>query len=158
MPTQRIIKKYPNRRLYDTESSHYITLAGVRALVMAGIDFKVVDNATEEDLTRSILLQIMLEEEAGGEPLFSAKMLGQMIRFYGGTIQGVFTKYLEDSLDIFAREQKQLQETFGGTPLETLGRMARHNMEMWAEMQQSILRASGFPVGRSDPAEKDPKE
>lgn len=153
MPVQRIIKKYPNRRLYDTESSRYITLADVRELVMAGADFKVVDTTSEEDLTRSILLQIMLEEEAGGEPLFSAKMLGQMIRFYGGTIQGVFTKYLEDSLDIFAREQQQLRETFGGTPLEAMSKMARHNMQLWAEMQKSILRASGLAQTRRDESE-----
>lgn len=158
MPLQRIIKKYPNRRLYDTESSRYITLADVRGLVMAGTDFKVVDTSNDEDLTRSILLQIMLEEEAGGEPLFSAKMLGQMIRFYGGTIQGVFTKYLEDSLDIFAREQQQLREAFGGTPLEAMSKMARHNMELWAEMQQSILRASGLSADRRAESEREPNK
>ena len=144
MPGPRIIKKYPNRRLYDTELSRYITLADVRSLVMKGAQFKVVDTSSDEDLTRTILLQIMLEEESGGEPLFTAKMLGQMIRFYGGTVQGLFTKYLEDSLDIFAREHKQLRETFGETPLEAMSKMARHNMQLWADMQRSILRASGF--------------
>ena len=144
MPGPRIIKKYPNRRLYDTELSRYITLADVRGLVMKGAEFQVVDTSSDEDLTRTILLQIMLEEESGGEPLFTAKMLGQMIRFYGGTVQGLFTKYLEDSLDIFAREHKQLRETFGETPLEAMSKMARHNMQLWADMQRSILQASGF--------------
>ena len=82
----RVIKKYPNRRLYDTELSRYVTLVDVRELVMEGHEFKVVDTANDDDITRAILLQIMLEEESGGTPLFSAKMLSQMIRFYGGTL------------------------------------------------------------------------
>ncbi|MDF1528350.1 MAG: polyhydroxyalkanoate synthesis repressor PhaR, partial [Sedimenticola sp.] len=82
MSNTRIIKKYPNRRLYDTELSRYITLNDIRELVMKGSDFQVVDTNSNEDLTRSILLQIMLDEESGGEPLFSAKMLSQIIRFY----------------------------------------------------------------------------
>ena len=88
MKSERIIKKYPNRRLYDTEVSRYITLADVRDLVMNCAEFRVVDAANDSDITRSILLQIMLEEETGGEPLFSATMLAQIIRFYGGTLQG----------------------------------------------------------------------
>ncbi|WP_428633728.1 polyhydroxyalkanoate synthesis repressor PhaR, partial [Sedimenticola sp.] len=94
MSNTRIIKKYPNRRLYDTELSRYITLSDIRELVMKGMDFQVVDTNTNEDLTRSILLQIMLDEESGGEPLFSAKMLSQIIRFYGGTVQGILARYL----------------------------------------------------------------
>lgn len=157
MPSPRIIKKYPNRRLYDTELSRYITLADVRELVMKGAQFKVVDTSSDEDLTRTILLQIMLEEESGGEPLFSAKMLAQMIRFYGGTVQGLFTKYLEDSLDIFAREHKQLRETFGETPLEAMSKMARHNMQLWADMQRSILRASGFAADTTNENQEEKK-
>ena len=83
MHSVRIIKKYPNRRLYDTELSRYITLADVRDLVMTGEDLKVVDTSNEDDITRYILLQIMLDEESGGEPLFSARMLAQIIRFCG---------------------------------------------------------------------------
>jgi len=157
MSGPRSIKKYPNRRLYDTELSRYITLSDVRELVMAGVAFRVVDTSNEEDLTRSILLQIMLEEESGGEPLFSAKMLAQMIRFYGGTIQGVFAKYLEDSLDVFAREQQQLRDTFGDTPLEAISKMTRHNIRLWAEMQQNLLRASGFSADRPKETEETKK-
>jgi polyhydroxyalkanoate synthesis repressor PhaR len=150
MPTERIIKKYPNRRLYDTELSRYITIADVRDLVMRGVPFRVLDTANDADLTRSILLQIMLEEEAGGEPLFSANMLAQIIRFYGGTLHGVFARYLEHSLDVFAEQQKQLAETWGETPFDAINRIAQRNMELWADAHQTFLRAAGFePSGQS---------
>jgi len=148
MPTERIIKKYPNRRLYDTELSRYITIADVRDLVMRGVPFRVLDTANDADLTRSILLQIMLEEEAGGQPLFSANMLAQIIRFYGGTLQGVFARYLEHSLDAFANQQKQLTETWGETPFDAINRMTQRNMELWADAQQSFLRAAGLEPSR----------
>jgi polyhydroxyalkanoate synthesis repressor PhaR len=148
MPTERIIKKYPNRRLYDTELSRYITIADVRDLVMRGVPFRVLDTANDADLTRSILLQIMLEEEAGGQPLFSANMLAQIIRFYGGTLQGVFARYLEHSLDAFANQQKQLSETWGETPFDAINRMTQRNMELWADAQQSFLRAAGLEPSR----------
>jgi polyhydroxyalkanoate synthesis repressor PhaR len=144
MTAERIIKKYPNRRLYDTELSRYITLADVRALVMQGTAFRVLDTANDADITRSILLQIMLEEETGGEPLFSANMLAQIIRFYGGTMQGVFAHYLEQSLESFARQQKQLAEGLGSNPFELMDRMTEHNLELWASAQKEWLRAAGF--------------
>jgi polyhydroxyalkanoate synthesis repressor PhaR len=153
MPTERIIKKYPNRRLYDTELSRYITVADVRDLVMRGVAFRVLDTANDADLTRSILLQIMLEEEAGGAPLFSANMLAQIIRFYGGTLQGVFARYLEHSLDAFAQQQKGLAETWGETPFDTISRMTQRNMELWVDAQQSFLRAAGLQP--SEPAGAD---
>ncbi|MGD2019610.1 MAG: polyhydroxyalkanoate synthesis repressor PhaR [Thiohalocapsa sp.] len=149
MPIERIIKKYPNRRLYDTELSRYITIADVRDLVMRGVPFRVLDTANDADLTRSILLQIMLEEEAGGEPLFSANMLAQIIRFYGGTLQGVFARYLEHSLDAFAQQQKQLTETWGETPFDAINRMTQRNMELWADAQKTFLRAAGLEPNRS---------
>lgn len=146
MSSDRIIKKYPNRRLYDTELSRYITLSDVRELVMQGVTFRVLDTATDADLTRSILLQIMLEEETGGEPLFSASMLAQIIRFYGGTLQGVFARYLEHSLDSFAEQQKHLVETWGDSPFDALGRMTRRNLELWSDAQMKLMRAAGFDV------------
>ena len=148
MTTERIIKKYPNRRLYDTELSRYITLADVRALVMQGTPFRVLDTANEADLTRSILLQIMLEEETGGEPLFSANMLAQIIRFYGGTMQGMFAHYLEQSLDAFARQQQHLAEDLGTKPFEFIDRMTERNLELWANAQKEFLRAAGFDDGK----------
>jgi polyhydroxyalkanoate synthesis repressor PhaR len=106
----RIIKKYPNRRLYDTHTSSYITLADVKELVLAFENFKVVDAKSQEDLTRSILLQIILEEETGGVPLFSTDLLAQMIRFYGHAMQGMFGKYLENNIKTFVDFQHKLQD------------------------------------------------
>ncbi len=147
MSGERIIKKYPNRRLYDTEVSRYITLADVRNLVMECARFRVVDAANDADLTRSILLQIMLEEETGGEPLFSAAMLAQIIRFYGGTVQGVFARYLESSLDLFASQQQQLTEAWGDNPFDAVTRMTKRNMDLWSNLQDEFMRSAGFPLG-----------
>ncbi|NEV62713.1 polyhydroxyalkanoate synthesis repressor PhaR [Thiorhodococcus minor] len=147
MNSERIIKKYPNRRLYDTEVSRYITLADVRDLVMNSASFKVVDTANESDITRSILLQIMLEEETGGEPLFSAAMLAQIIRFYGGTLQGMFARYLESSLDLFAKQQQEMAKALSETPFEAMTRMTQKNVEIWTDLQEDFMRAAGFPLG-----------
>ena len=97
----RLIKKYPNRRLYDTQTSAYVTLVDIKNLVMAGDAFSVVDAKTEDDLTRNILLQIILEEEAGGAPVFSSQMLSQIIRFYGNSMQGLMGSYLEKTMQSF---------------------------------------------------------
>ncbi|HBG95157.1 MAG TPA: polyhydroxyalkanoate synthesis repressor PhaR [Chromatiaceae bacterium] len=150
MSKQRIIKKYPNRRLYDTEISRYITLMDVRELVMKAVPFRVVDTVNDEDLTRTILLQIMLEEESGGEPLFSAAMLSQIIRFYGGTLHGVFAHYMKHSLDSFAEHQKQLVETWGEVPLDALGRVTQRNLEILADAHKNFMRAMGFKLSDGD--------
>ena len=106
----RLIKKYPNRRLYDTQTSTYITLADVKQLVLDNENFQVVDAKSAEDLTRPILLQIILEEEAGGMPMFSAQMLSQVIRFYGNAMQGMMGSYLEKNIQAFIDIQGKLQE------------------------------------------------
>jgi polyhydroxyalkanoate synthesis repressor PhaR len=103
----RVLKKYPNRRLYDTRSSSYITLADVKDMVLKLEDFEVRDAKTGEDLTRSILLQIILDEESGGVPMFSSQMLSQMIRFYGHSMQGMMGAYLEKNLQTFVELQKR---------------------------------------------------
>jgi polyhydroxyalkanoate synthesis repressor PhaR len=111
MPEQpRLIKKYPNRRLYDTRTSSYITLADVKELVLNHEEFRVVDAKTAEDLTRSILLQIILEEEAGGAPMFTSDLLAHMIRFYGNAMQGMMGKYLESNIKAFTEMQGKLQD------------------------------------------------
>src|SRR5687768_5366370 len=106
----RIIKKYPNRRLYDTETSSYITLADVKKLVLENIEFRVEDAKSKDDMTRSILLQIILEEEAAGAPMFSCDMLSQNIRFYGNAMQGMMGNYLEQNIHTFIEIQKRLQD------------------------------------------------
>ncbi|SMC19264.1 polyhydroxyalkanoate synthesis repressor PhaR [Andreprevotia lacus DSM 23236] len=107
---KRVIKKYPNRRLYDTATSCYITLTDVKQLVLEGIDLQVADAKTGEDITRSVLLQIIMEEEAGGMPLFSYEVLTQIIRFYGNAMQGLMGNYLEKNLQLFAEMQTRLQD------------------------------------------------
>ena len=110
----RVLKKYPNRRLYDTRHSGYITLADVRQMVLDNEQFVVRDAKTGEDLTRSILLQIILEAEAGGMPMFTTPMLAQMIRFYGHTMQGLMGSYLEKNLQAFTELQGRFTEQPGG--------------------------------------------
>ncbi|MBM3114510.1 polyhydroxyalkanoate synthesis repressor PhaR [Jeongeupia naejangsanensis] len=107
---KRVIKKYPNRRLYDTATSSYITLVDVKQLVLDCIDIQVVDAKSGEDITRSVLLQIIMDEEAGGMPLFSYDVLTQIIRFYGNAMQGLMGNYLEKNLQLFAEMQHRLQD------------------------------------------------
>ena len=111
---QRILKKYPNRRLYDTYTSSYITLADVKRMVLDGETFEVRDAKTSEELTRSILLQIILEEETGGVPMFSTQMLAQIIRFYGHAMQGMMGSYLEKNLQTFTDIQGKIAEQSKG--------------------------------------------
>jgi polyhydroxyalkanoate synthesis repressor PhaR len=123
--TCRLIKKYPNRRLYDTQTSSYITLADVKELVLKTRIFQVVDAKSGEDLTRSILLQIILEEEAGGMPMFTSDLLSQMIRFYGNAMQGMMGKYLENNIKAFTDMQSKLQDQAAGHVRREQRRQAR---------------------------------
>ncbi|MDX5363216.1 MAG: polyhydroxyalkanoate synthesis repressor PhaR [Pseudazoarcus pumilus] len=125
----RLIKKYPNRRLYDTRTSSYITLADVKQLVLEREEFQVVDAKSGEDLTRSILLQIILEEEAGGAPMFTSDLLSQMIRFYGNATQGVMGKYLENNIKAFTDMQAKLQDQ----ARSLYGDNSAISQDMWAQ-------------------------
>ncbi len=125
----RLIKKYPNRRLYDTKTSVYITLADVKKLVMGGEEFQVVDAKTGEDLTRSILLQIILEEEAAGEPMFSSDVLTQFIRSYGNAMQGMLGAYLERNMQLFGEIQKSMREQ----SQKLYGEPTKVNEELWKQ-------------------------
>jgi polyhydroxyalkanoate synthesis repressor PhaR len=127
----RVLKKYPNRRLYDTLTSAYITLADVKAMVLKGEAFEVRDARTSEDLTRSILLQIILEEETGGVPMFSTPMLAQLIRFYGHAMQGMMGMYLEKNLQNFVELQRRFMPG-GGAPLDAA--TPAFTPEAWAQM------------------------
>jgi polyhydroxyalkanoate synthesis repressor PhaR len=125
----RLIKKYPNRRLYDTKTSSYITLADVKELVLHYNEFRVLDAKTNEDLTRSILLQIILEEEAAGAPMFSSELLSQMIRFYGNAMQGMMGKYLEGNIRSFSEMQSKLHEQ----ARSIYGETGPLNQDLWAQ-------------------------
>ena len=127
--TPRLIKKYPNRRLYDTKTSTYITLADVKELVLKQENFHVVDAKSNDDLTRSILLQIILEEEAGGAPMFSSDMLTQFIRSYGSAMQGMMGSYLENNMQVFNDVQKRMQEQ----AQSLYGANAPANQDLWKQ-------------------------
>lgn len=146
----RTIKKYPNRRLYDTESSSYITLARVRELVMQGVEFEVVTANSNEDITRSILLQIILEQESDGEHLFTSDMLSKFIRFYQDDTRAVFSRYLEKMMSFFIEQQGVLQQqfvdTFASNPFDSFAELTSKNMEMWKDMQKSFY--DGFSVSK----------
>ena len=132
MASPRIIKKYPNRRLYDTETSAYITLAEVKDLVLQYKDFQVQDAKTGQDLTRAILLQIILEEESGGVPMFTTDMLANIIRYYGHAMQGLMGSYLERSIFAFHEAQKRFQ-----AQASTLyGEIPRMPAEAWTQFMQ----------------------
>jgi polyhydroxyalkanoate synthesis repressor PhaR len=126
----RLIKKYPNRRLYDTKTSSYITLADVKQMVLKQEEFQVVDAKSGDDLTRAILLQIILEEESsGGLPMFSSDLLSQLIRFYGNAMQGVMGTYLEKNIRAFHDMQKTLQDQ----SQRMYGDNSRASQDLWAQ-------------------------
>ncbi len=127
----RVLKKYPNRRLYDTRTSSYITLAEVKHMVLDAEPFEVRDAKTGDDLTRSILLQIILEEETGGVPIFSTQMLAQLIRFYGHAMQGVMGAYLEKNLQTFVELQSRMME-----PAKSLYGAPAASAEAWTQWLQ----------------------
>ena len=164
----RVLKKYPNRRLYDTQLSSYITLADVKAMVLSAESFEVRDAKTGEDLTRSILLQIILEEESGGVPMFSAPMLAQIIRFYGHSLQGMMGSYLEKNLQTFteiqarrAEQSKGLLDPTAQTPemwsqflngqapvvQNLMGNYLDQSRKMFTQMQEQMAKQAGalFP-------------
>ncbi|MBA4707575.1 polyhydroxyalkanoate synthesis repressor PhaR [Aquitalea sp. FJL05] len=129
---KRVIKKYPNRRLYDTATSSYITLGDVKQLVLENVDIQVVDAKSQDDITRSVLLQIILEEENGGMPMFSYEVLTQFIRFYGQAMQGMMGPFLEKNLQLFGQMQQKLQEQTRAM----YGDKAVFNTTMWGEFMK----------------------
>lgn len=149
MNEPRVIKKYPNRRLYDTEVSSYVTLGDIRHLVLRKVPFQIRDARTNEDITRSILLQIIMEQEEDGEPIFSEQVLEKIIRFYGDSLQGMVTSYLERSLNLFVDQQAGIQEQMktmmGNEPLSMMREITERNLSMWQEMQEGFIRAAMNP-------------
>jgi polyhydroxyalkanoate synthesis repressor PhaR len=156
----RTIKKYANRRLYDTEASRHVTLDGIRQLVASGEDVVVMDDTSGQDITRSILLQVISEQEHGGRPILSAEMLKHIIRFYGNPLQDMMGGYLERSVEVFMSQQKvlqdQIQKTMGMPPLGTtpLGAMqglAQKNLEAWGQLQKTFLEMLNPRTGSGEP-------
>lgn len=139
MSRLRIIKKYPNRRLYDTEISSYVTLEDIRQLVQDGESFEVQDAKTQQDLTRSVLLQIITEREEQGQPLLTTNMLSQLIRFYGDSLQGFMGSYLERSMQIFLEQQTQfrtqLNTLLGQSPWAVMTDLTERNLQLWQQLQ-----------------------
>ncbi len=154
----RIIKKYPNRRLYDTEISSYITVDEVRQLVVDGEDFEVRDAKTGEDLTRTVLLQIISEHEDKGQLLFSTKLLSQFIRFYGDSMQGFMGSYLERSMQVFLDQQgqfrSQMNNILGQTPWSVLNDMTERNLELWKQMQSKFVGDATAAKASAKPGDK----
>lgn len=146
----RVIKKYPNRRLYDTRISSYITVEDVRQLIVDGEAFEVRDAKTGEDLTRQVLLQIIAEHEQDGEPMLSTQLLSQIIRFYGDSLQGFMGSYLERSMQVFLDQQQQFRQQVGGslgqTPWAMLNQLTERNLELWKDFQQNLVGAVGRPA------------
>ena len=135
----RVLKKYPNRRLYDTRTSAYITLADAKQMVMDGEPFEVRDARSGEDLTRSILLQIILEEETGGMPIFSTPMLAQLIRYYGHAMQGLMGAYLERNLQTFIEFQQQMAHSPGAGLMDA----SVFSPEGWTKWVQQSMNPAG---------------
>jgi polyhydroxyalkanoate synthesis repressor PhaR len=160
--TPRVIKKYPNRRLYDTDTSTYITLTEVKRLVMDSEPFVVRDAKTNEDLTRSILMQIILEEESGGAPMFTEAVLANIIRFYGHAMQGFMGSYLEKNVQALTDMQAKLAEQSKGFTPEMwsqylnmqspmmqgmMGNYVEQSKSMFVQMQEQMQKQTEQMIG-----------
>ena len=148
MSEQRLIKKYPNRRLYDTEESRYITLNDVQKLVRDGVEIRVVDTQSGDDITRGILIQIITEQEASGNPMFTTEVLTRFIRFYDESVQDAFSSFLDQTLKLYAEQQErmqsQLDQLLPGEALHTWAELTQRNIELWREMQDSFFRTASL--------------
>jgi polyhydroxyalkanoate synthesis repressor PhaR len=136
----RIIRKYPNRRLYDVANDGYITLADVKQLVLRNVPVRVVDARSGADLTRAILLQIILEEESGAAPMFSAEMLAQIVRFHGTAQQTMVGAYIEENVNTFLRVQGKLQDPATTGDGETPG-LTPDLWRQWMQLQAPDMQA-----------------
>ena len=145
MSEERLIKKYANRRLYDASQSKHITLEDIRAMVMAGERVRVVEDKTHEDITRLILLQVIADQEQFGRPILSTPLLEALIRFYGNSLQGFLSSYLEKSVETFMRQQEQMARLSTNATLGALTELTRQNLELWAKMQEGMFAAFAAP-------------
>ena len=154
MSDVRAIKKYPNRCLYDTGQSKYISLADLKNLVVEGIHFEVREVKSDKDITRQVLMQIIAEEEDGGTPLFTTDVLEKFIRMYGGSMQSVFSEYMTQSLASFDQQARsfldQIGESLPGSPMSMWSEMAKRNLDTWQDMQKSMMQPADYPESGKD--------
>ena len=155
MSNSRVIKKYPNRRLYDTEESRYITLADVRELVLDKVDFEVIDKKSGEDITRNILLQVISEQEQQGAAVMSEDFLSQVIRAYGLVMPDFVEKYLEQSMKLFMQQQKyvrdQVQSVVGSDPIGAVAELGHQNLSRMQSLQDDLFRQIGLKKEDAEP-------
>jgi len=152
MQPERLIRKYTNRRLYDTVASRHVTLEDLRRLIVEGEKIKVVDDKSGEDLTRAVLLQVIAEQDQYGTPVLSTELLEAIIRFYGNPVQEMLTKYMEQSVGTLVRQQEtmraEMTKALAG-PMAPLAEFARQNMDQWSKMQASMM--SAFAGAKPEP-------
>jgi len=162
MSEERVIKKYANRRLYDASQSRHITLEDIRNMVVAGERVRVVEDKTNADITRLILLQVIADQEQFGRPILSTPLLESLIRFYGNSLQGFLSTYLEKSVETFMRQQEvvqtQLARMMTNAPLSAMSELTRQNLEMWTRMQENMLAAFAPPRDPAPGNQRDAKE
>ena len=152
MTPPRLIRKYSNRRLYDAAASRHVTLEDLRQLIIAGERIKVIDDKSGEDLTRSVLLQIISEQEQFGAPVLGSELLEMIIRFHGRPLQALLSRYLEQAFTTMVRQQESMQSEMAKalqTPFAPLTELARRNLELWEQMQAATREAF---TGRPEPA------
>jgi polyhydroxyalkanoate synthesis repressor PhaR len=155
MSTERLIKKYANRRLYDASISKHVTLGDIRQMIVQGERIRVVEDKTNEDITRLILLQVISEQEQFGHPILTTQLLESIIRFYGGPMQDFMSRYLETSVEAFMKQQESLQQQVAQMlnaappPMNSMAEMARKNMELWTRMQESMLGMFAAKAGKA---------
>lgn len=151
MSEERLIKKYANRRLYDAAQSRHITIDDIRDMVIAGTRVKVIEDKSNEDITRLVLLQVIADQEQFGRPILSTSLLESMIRFYGNSMQSYFSSYLEKSVETFIRQQEVMQQQMNRTTApgsgapNPLAELTRQNLELWAKMQETLLATFAPP-------------
>ena len=143
MSEKYLIKKYANRRLYDTVASKHITLQGIHGLIRDGHDVQIIDDTSGEDITRALLLQIIAEQEQGGQPLLDSDFLARIIRLYGDPMQDVMRQFLLRSFDTFIAQQTQLQDQLRAamktTPLATMQDLMSTQLKNWVSLQETLL-------------------
>ena len=161
MSNERVIKKYANRRLYDSTGSRHVTLDDIRKMIVSGEKVKVVDDKSGDDLTRAVLLQVISEQEQFGTPVLSTELLEAIIRFYGNPVQEMFTRYMEQSVGALTRQQQTMRAEMAKVlegPMAPMAEFARQNMEQWSKIQASMLSAFAPPKPQQPSADNDKNE